>query len=119
LCSPTRSRRCRKLGPVLSEGWLDARGVVQIAVAKSTDGLGASEVEEQIALLLPDQLDQLSELLGTVDPDYSESQASTELWLFIALAWVVTGRGGFEDPQSVVDMLYADFGYADLRRAAS
>ncbi|HSY15738.1 MAG TPA: DUF2247 family protein [Jatrophihabitantaceae bacterium] len=103
-----------ELGTGFIDGWLDAHGVVQVALAKLEKGIPLSDVEDRIALLLTDQYDELPDLVAELFPEVS-SRASepTAVWLFIALAWVIAGPSGFDNPQQVIDMLYADFGYPD------
>lgn len=44
------------------EGWLSRRGLVEVALAKFEAGVVLSDAEEQLALLLEDELDQVDDL---------------------------------------------------------
>jgi hypothetical protein len=94
-------------------GWLRRPDVVRIALAKYEAGICLSAPEEELALLLSDDFDQVDDLVSRLDAQDEPVEQRARLWLFLALSWLHEHRDSFEDPFEVIEMLYADFGYPE------
>lgn len=90
-------------------GWLDPAAVVAVAERALGEGRELTPEVEALALLLGDELDRVSELVGEIPRhDGAEPQ---RVWLYLILEWLYRHRAEFSDPLEVIEMLYADFGY--------
>lgn len=95
------------------EGWITRRGLVEVALAKYEAHILLSDAEERLALSLDDELDQVDDLVDTLQLSDEPVERRARLWLFLALAWLLEHRADYEDPLRVIEMLYADFEYPD------
>lgn len=90
-------------------GWISAEGVVAIALAKMEAGVYLPRPEEDLALLLSDELDRVSDLAADLEIVDEPAERRARAWLFLALSWLLQRRHEFADPHEVIEMLYADF----------
>ncbi|WP_158632657.1 DUF2247 family protein [Amycolatopsis sp. WAC 01416] len=92
-------------------GWLNDHDVVTIALALYNNGQ-ASEVVEELALLLAYEYSRIPELIENVkETGLSGEGEAADTWLFLAVAWVYEQKQDIRDPYELVEMLYSDFGY--------
>lgn len=99
------------------EGWLSREGVVEVALAKYNANVALLPAEEDLALLLSDDLDQVEEMVGTLEFSDVPAEIRARFWLFLALAWLLDHRSDYEDPFGVIEQLYADFDYPEEIRS--
>ncbi|MFD9691824.1 DUF2247 family protein [Kitasatospora sp. NPDC059088] len=91
------------------EGWIGADGVIDLCVQRLSIG-SVSQAEEELALLLSDEADQVEGILEGVDADRT-SDDMWKVWRYLALAWAYENRESLGDALGLVEMLYADFNY--------
>lgn len=99
------------------EGWLSREDVVEVALAKYKAEVPLLPAEEELALLLSDDLDQVEELVAALEFSDEPAELRARLWLFLALAWLLDHRSEYDDPLGVIEQLYADFDYPEEIRS--
>jgi hypothetical protein len=99
------------------EGWLSRKDVVEVALAKYKADVVLSPPEEELALLLPDDLDRVDDVVSVLEFSDEPVEQRERLWLFLALAWLLDHRSDYEDPLGVIEQLYADFEYPEEIRS--
>ena len=94
--------------------WLKDRDAVAICLSALGQGGQLTSPEEQIALLLSDSFDEVSDLVNELERSLSLTRIDpSAVWLFLALAWLWENRMEQVEPLEVIEMLYADFGYPE------
>jgi hypothetical protein len=96
-----------------SEGWLTSADVVKIAMTRYLASIPTSAIEERLALLLSDELDEVPDLIAVLETGSEPREERARIWLYLSLAWVYEHVDQFDDPYAVVELLYADFDYPD------
>jgi hypothetical protein len=90
---------------------LTAEDVIQIALAALKTDRKLSPPEEELALLLSREADQVPDLVDALEVAGGQQDNVTAIWIFLALAWIYEHRSSFDNPFQTIDMLYADFEY--------
>ena len=62
-------------------------------------------------MLLSDEYDRVDELVDELEGSCPDVPDPARVWLFLALAWLREQRDQYRDPFTVIEMLFADFGY--------
>jgi hypothetical protein len=93
-------------------GWLGASTVIDWAVHE-VEGGDADPVLFEVASLLRDDVDELSDVLARLDsPDHIyDPRESARKWLYLQMKAAYDRRQDLEDPLGVVEEIYADFEY--------
>ena len=94
----------------LAREWIKPADCVAICLAKMNSGAQLEDVEERVGLLLSDELEEVSAILGidgqdAVDPEAPEA----ELWKYLAVRQAVDTLPGFEDQLEAFADLWCDF----------
>jgi hypothetical protein len=92
-------------------GWLRATDVVEIALVKYKAGQSFGKPGEELALLLPQDMERVDELIPLLAVSDEPAEERERLWLFLVLDWLWEHQGDFDDALEVIEMLYADFEY--------
>ena len=94
----------------LAHRWIEPADVIAISLAKMKAGVELDATEEQIALLLSDEVDQVKNLLLVVDEDLPASTApQAQIWKYLAVKRVVDTNPEFSDQLDAFDYLWCDF----------
>jgi len=96
----------------LDEGWLKHSDVIYFAERLVSEGDVREETLE-IASTTDVNSSLAKEITSLVQQESEEEQMVRLYWLRIILAWVYENRLEFEDPLSIVEGVYADFGYPE------
>lgn len=95
------------------QGWVGRKDVVQMALAKLKGGHHLTEAEHDLALILPEDLEDVDDVIPSLAVDGQPSEDRARLWLFLVLDWLWHHREMFSDPLEIVELLYADFEYPE------
>lgn len=95
------------------QGWLDAKDIVELALAKLRQGLSVTPAEEELALLLPQDLDEVSDLVARMKVADEPLEERQRVWLFLALDWLLDHQTEVADPHQIIELLYDDFGHPE------
>jgi hypothetical protein len=92
-------------------GWLRPTDVVEIALAKYKASQPLQKAEEALALLLPEDIEKVDQLVPVLATSDEPTEQRERLWLFLVLDWLWEHQTDVEDPFEVIELLYADFEY--------
>jgi len=96
----------------LREGWLSSQSVIDIAIRRVVHG-GNDPNEIELAGLLTNEQVYVTEILSklTLSEINNSSLVPRITWFRILMAWLYENKNAIEDPLSVIEQMYADFGY--------
>lgn len=93
--------------------WLRPNDVVEIALEKMKAGLPITRAEEEIALLLPQDLHRVEDLVSHLQVSGEPVEERQRFWLFINLDWLLHNAHAVEDPYEIIELLYDDFDHPE------
>ena len=94
-------------------GWVSPADVVAVALAKYKRDLPLSKAEEELALLLPEDLDRVPSLVGNLQTEQESNEDPARVWQFLTLAWLFEHRASYPNALQIIEMLAADFEFPE------
>lgn len=99
------------LGP--ERGWLRPNDLVDLTLEKLKVGVRITPAEEEIALTLPEDLDQVADLIPKLNVSSEPLEERQRVWLYLILDWLLHHGNAVQDPFEIIELLYDDFGHPD------
>lgn len=107
-------------------GYLDERGVVQLAELVIASAAPTLPAIEELALLLSREYGRVPELVTEIETSLSRPSSEesfspgtpwdsdpSRVWLYLVLDWLYSRRAHLSDPLGEIETVYADFDYPD------
>lgn len=102
-----------ELGYGFRQGWITAQDVIRVALTKYEAGVRLTPDEEELALLMSDQLEQVGDIAERLEFSDQPVERRVRYWALLTFGWLLENRSNYTDPFRLIDMLYADFDYPE------